>query len=1007
MAIFTAIGTAIAGALFAGSTLAATLIGGALAFGTKLALSYLNRQKKRSYSAVQGETQYGGDVPASTIYGVGKTQGHRLFYAKYGKGNKFNAEVFRLAHGWCDGLEPYIYFYGEKHALIPQATTGNETAAYLVDGFASRINIRFYDGRPGQGVDTILVDKTASLSQKWKNTSVCAGLCYVVVERSWSDDFFSKGKPTFDFVLRGLREYDPRKDSTVAGGSGPQRRSDPSTYVFTKNPGVHRFNYQLGLRGLISNRVIIGEGKSIGQLDLPTYVAAMNVCDLVKSGHATYECGIIVSSDDDHTEILKEFDDAMAGYALNRRGLSGVIPGAPQIPVLEITKDGLDAGRSHTVQKRKSAFDLYNYLSGQFTSIESQWQPESLKPIYVNADVAADGRARQTSNDFLQVTNPDIAQYLLNIRYRQNRKGGSATLPVSRRVALAVQEGEWVTFDGKEWLVTNWQCDEDFRFTLTLAETSADIYSETGIVPGPVIVPVLPGVSEYQSELENYQLSQAVIQSETGSRRPALRAIWNAITDPTIVSVQFEHRPKDQSASVQVETVEADQNAITLTKGMVSETEWEVRYRLRARPRRSIPWTPWMPIKTPAAKLGPFDILIEAQSIPPEFAAIDKANWVAMQGALDELVRLNSLVAGQDAGNFRDKQTLRQELRSSTGDLDAKFTDLWTVATNATDALSSRVQQAETSLGSKASTVALSALESRTSNVEGSLTSQGLAITGLQTSLDTKANASAVNSLTTRVSNVEGQVSSQADAITAVEAKANQATASALMRLQAVSGPSGWSRFSFQVRTGTGDGYADAGFYLEARASGSNRAVLKADQITFIDNNDNIQALFSGGGAYFNTAYIRNLTATSLTIGGVTYDRLASKAVTQKDRLTGYNSSGSNGSYQTAATITINNPDAAPVYMDWSLQINGQGPTNSNQSGELRCRLRCTTTGETLAQNAKSYAANQGGTSVETGFLVHDTAPAGMVTYVIEYLRTNMSTIGNTGGLVKMIWWNR
>ncbi|RVI86470.1 phage tail protein, partial [Sinorhizobium medicae] len=127
MAIFTGIATAIAGALFGGSALATSLIGGALAFGAKFAVGKLTQQKqgKQKHTAVQGEIQFGGDVPVGTLYGVGKTKGQRAFYAKWDKGNKRNAEVFILANGWCDGLEPYVYMYGEKYNLVAQATIGN------------------------------------------------------------------------------------------------------------------------------------------------------------------------------------------------------------------------------------------------------------------------------------------------------------------------------------------------------------------------------------------------------------------------------------------------------------------------------------------------------------------------------------------------------------------------------------------------------------------------------------------------------------------------------------------------------------------------------------------------------------------------------------------------------------------------------------------------------------------------------------------------------------------
>ena len=262
--VFSAIGGLIAGALFTSASaidLGTAIIGGALAFGAQYLLSsYLGRKKQRSYSAVQGQREYGARVPVWTFYGMGKAEGHHIFYAKWGAGNKFNADVFILANGWCDGLEPYVYFYGEKHTLVSRPVIGNEVAHYGVSGFDNLISIRFYDGRPGQGPDTKLASDTANAGQTWKSTSVCAGQTYVVVERQWSESKFEKGEPEIEFVLRGLREYDFRYDSTVAGGDGPQRINDPSTWVWTENPAVHRLNYQLGLRGLVSGRTLIGEG---------------------------------------------------------------------------------------------------------------------------------------------------------------------------------------------------------------------------------------------------------------------------------------------------------------------------------------------------------------------------------------------------------------------------------------------------------------------------------------------------------------------------------------------------------------------------------------------------------------------------------------------------------------------------------------------------------------------------------------------------------------------------
>lgn len=701
MAIFTLIGGAIA-SLFGGGLLG-TFISGALAFGASLGLSYLNRQKqqKRTYTAVQGETQLGGDIDVQALYGHGKTKGQRTYYAKWGQGNKYNAEVFLLANGWCDGLFDYCFVYGERRTLIQVGNVGGETAHYRVAGFDDKISIRFYDGRPGQPVDAKLVNDTATAGNTWKSTSTNAGICYVVVERLWDSALFEKGKPEFEWVLRGLREYDPRKDSTVAGGSGSQRINDPATWVFTRNPAVHRLNYQLGLRALNSGRTLIGEGKSLGQLDLGTYFVAMNVCDTIKAGKPTYECGVWVSGADDHTEVLKEFEDAMAGYGLNRRGLSGVIAGAPQIPVLEITKDDIDIGRGSEHQFRKSAFERYNHLSGQFLSIEDQWNPQSLKPVYSNADVAADGRNRQTNNDFLQVTDPDIAQYLLTIRYRQNRMGGTASLPVSLRVGLKVQEGEWIVWNDRTWMISEWQCDESFNITLRLSEVSADIYDDGGIDPGPVVIPPTPPVNpSILTTVQNFGIETGMIEGAEGFQTPVLRFTWDAPEDPSIVEVVFEYRISGQTTVYTDVCKDPDAGEYQTSKDVVSGVFYNARATIRTVPDRFKTFTPWV---TSANVTG-------NQTV---FAEIDLSNIEDALGWLRNSTRtaqdaIDGLIAGMmelATVAYKDTRNLARELSVELGAARAEYREDIQLAVNETMAVAGKVESLTAALGGNTASI--------------------------------------------------------------------------------------------------------------------------------------------------------------------------------------------------------------------------------------------------------------------------------------------------------------
>ncbi|MDX0518672.1 phage tail protein [Sinorhizobium medicae] len=862
MAIFTGIATAIAGALFGGSTLATSLIGGALAFGAKFAVGKLTQQRqgKQKHTAVQGEIQFGGDVPVGTLYGVGKTKGQRAFYAKWDKGNKRNAEVFILANGWCDGLEPYVYMYGEKYNLVAQATIGNEVARYGVERFIdgdgnSAISIRFYDGRPGQGVDQRLVDVTANLGNKWKATSKLSGMCYVVVERYYHLEFFrdaGRGKPDIDFVLRGLREYDPRKDSTVAGGSGPQRLNTPATWVHTKNPAVHRLNYQLGLRALVSGRTLIGEGKSLGQIDLATYFVAMNVCDTLRAnGKKTYECSLFVSGDDDHTEVLKQFDDAMAGYGLNRRGLSGVIPGAPQIPVKDLTAADIPIDRAKDVQFRPSAFERFNHLSGQFTSIESMWNPESLKPVYVNADIAADGRNRQTSIDFLQVTDPDIAQYLLNIRYRQNRMGGKATVPVSRRFGLAVQEGEWITWRGKSWLISEWRADERLRITLVLSETSAEIYDDDGIEPGPIIVPPTPPINpSLLSTVQNFNVAVGMINGAQGYDTPALLFTWTPPDDPTITAVRFVYQIEGTTEIFEDQCTSPEDGSFRTTKNVVSGKVYNARATITTVPDRLRTFTPWM---TTAQPTGLQTLLTGLQQLQDD--ALNR--FKELQQEMDEFFRPR-LVELLDAFSLEGAvgQIERQQIVATIGDALAQITEERRVRVSENEAMAQLLTYLQASLGG--TSARLITEETVRATTDSALASS-------ITTLDVEVDGNLARLIAEETARADGD-GALATSISGVSADFNGRFAQGLVKFEAVAAPTGVdARFSVLLRAGTNQSFKVSGFYVELYTEGGvqkSRMAVQADQFLVTSGNSHHYPLvFENGELKLAVANIGTVNA--------------------------------------------------------------------------------------------------------------------------------------------------
>ncbi|MQW25982.1 phage tail protein, partial [Sinorhizobium meliloti] len=707
----------------------------------------------------------------------------------------------------------------------------------------------------------------------------------VVVERIYSDKLFgSKGRPELEFVLRGLREYDPRKDSTVAGGSGTQRLNTPSTWAHTKNPAVHRLNYQLGLRALVSGRTLIGEGKSLGQIDLATYFVAMNVCDTLRAnGKKTYECSLFVSGDDDHTEVLKQFDDAMAGYGLNRRGLSGVIPGAPQIPVKDLTAGDIPIDRAKDVQFRPSAFERFNHLSGQFTSIESMWNPESLKPVYVNADIAADGRNRQTSIDFLQVTDPDIAQYLLNIRYRQNRMGGKATVPVSRRFGLAVQEGEWITWRGKSWLISEWRADDRLRITLVLSETSAAIYDDAGIQPGPVVIPPTPPINpSLLSTVQNFNVAVGMINGAQGYDTPALVFTWTPPGDPTITAVRFSYQIEGTTELFEDQCTSPEDGLFRTTKNVVSGKVYNARATITTVPDRLRTFTPWM---TTAQATGLQTLLTGLQQLQDD--ALNR--FKELQQEMDEFFRPR-LVELLDAFSLEGAvgQIERQQIVASIGDALAQITEESRVRVSENEATAQLLTYLQASLGG--TNARLITEETVRATADSALSSQITQLTAetgnnaaaIQTEATARANAD--SALSTQITSIDAEVgdnlarliqeetaradgdSANATSINGVSADFNGRFAQGLVKFEAVAAPSGVdARFSVMLRAGTNQSFKVSGFYIELYTEGGvqkSRMAIQVDQfLVFSGNTGQLPFVFENGALKLAIANIGTVNA--------------------------------------------------------------------------------------------------------------------------------------------------
>jgi hypothetical protein len=122
-----------------------------------------------------------------------------------------------------------------------------------------------------------------------------------------------------------------------------------------------------------------------------------------------------------------------------------------------------------------------------------------------------------------------------------------------------------------------------------------------------------------------------------------------------------------------------------------------------------------------------------------------------------------------------------------------------------------------------------------------------------------------VTSLGGQVGDNTDAIAANASAITALNSAVGDVSADALFKAETYASPGGgWSRIGLQTRASTGDDYATASIFLDAKSDGSSRIVLDASELFFGDLSSGSVVnplVYSGGVWAMNVANIGTVTA--------------------------------------------------------------------------------------------------------------------------------------------------
>lgn len=622
MAVFTT--AFVAGALgVAETSLAATVSAFALNAAVGIGVSMLAKELQKPKSAgqqtngVNGTLQAGGDVARSFIMGRRTTAGSLVYANTWGKAGKtpnaYFTQVIALSDMpirtisafWVNGdpvtVDTSDTSYGDWGYPVTQFNTGNNNHMW----------IKFYDGTQTVA-DPFLVNTVSSADRPYQNTRVGTGVAYAIVTSQANDELFS-GFPTFRFEVQGAPLYDVTKDST-AGGAGPQRWSNPSTWGGDGDdlPVVQIYNI---LRGITYGGKWLYGLQSLTAPRLPAadWIMQVNKCRAAIDGpsgpEATYLTGIEISVDTEISATVESLLTGCQGKLIETGGFYKTRVGEPGAAVYAFSDGDILSTEEQSFTPFFGLADTVNGVSATYPEPNEAWNTKTAPPLYNATFEAQDGHRRlMTSVDLNMVYRSSQVQRIMLSALNEARRARRHTFMLPPQ-AWVLEPGDIVSFtsnrngyDAKLFRVDGIADHANLDVTLDLTEVDPNDYDwdQDHDYKPPVFAPLGPVMPPAQP-MYGWTVEPATINDSAGVPwRPSIKVSCAPDqTDVDKVWVQVRLAATGDIVFDSDSTRYAAPYSWVLNANFKGSTNYEARGRFIPSGNRVTNWSEWLPVTTP------------------------------------------------------------------------------------------------------------------------------------------------------------------------------------------------------------------------------------------------------------------------------------------------------------------------------------------------------------------------------------------------------------------------
>lgn len=530
-----------------------------------------------------------GETDREAVLGEVATGGAMLDAFNHGGtyGTDWEVYAIKLADHRCHSL---VGFYiGDT--WYPFAADGVQA------GFNNQLEVYWHAGTLAQAADAYLL---ANSGGAWTALDRMAGCAYVVVAfkadaPNAANPIWSTGRPGFLWRVKGAYLYDPREDSTVAGGSGAHRWDDPATWEWSDNAYLGRYAYTRGIYAGdqvdAPEQLLIGRGLSALEAPPERVIAHANLCDeavTLKAGgtQPRYRIGAVVRAGERFIAVEEMFAATMAGVIVQREGSVEIEPGAAKSVVRTITDADLAVGHGVKFMPFASENERVNTVTPRFVDPEQIWRDTAAPVRRSVADIIDDGGPKDDPLSLSFVNWHQQAQRCGEIRRRLARKERRAAI-VLVPIHCDLEEGDWIAWQSDRYLLgatVNFRIeahseDRALNVGLVLREISTTCFGWVAATDEgtPGQAPVEEPGSLDPLELTGVDIETFQYVGAGGQEIPGVIAIWDTPLDPAILGVRLEIRV-DGSTEVSATLAEDPAaGAMTTTNGVAPGVDLEGR----------------------------------------------------------------------------------------------------------------------------------------------------------------------------------------------------------------------------------------------------------------------------------------------------------------------------------------------------------------------------------------------------------------------------------------------